>query len=151
MASFNGSKQMRTRRKSTNQADHHRPLVWPSWRKCGTSQSQPARTSKQHLSRTCMPLTLTTLCSWVEGLPTLYKKHGLNVLECHHISPENRHRQLWAHSNLLGFEDLTRNSMVVGTEKEAELRKFMNILVEENAQGICCDTPWICVIGQKRE
>ncbi|KAB8304177.1 hypothetical protein EYC80_003596 [Monilinia laxa] len=91
----------------------------------------------------------TSTYNWVEGLPQLYEKNGLSVIESHHIPQKNRHKQLWTHSNLLGLEDLTKNSMVAGTEAEGKIRAFMQLLEEEAERGISCDTPWICVLGRK--
>ncbi|KAJ8065957.1 hypothetical protein OCU04_005057 [Sclerotinia nivalis] len=87
--------------------------------------------------------------NWLTNLPSLYAKNGLEFIDRQSISQQNRHKQLWAHSNLLGFEDLIHNSQIAGTETEDKMRRFMDLLNQETARGISCDTPWVCVVGRK--
>jgi len=86
---------------------------------------------------------------WVEGLPGLYEKHGLKLVDYHQIAMEERHRQLWAHSNLMGFEDLVTDFTPIGIEKAESVRQFMGALVAEFAQGVSIETPFLCVVGQR--
>jgi len=86
---------------------------------------------------------------WVDGMPALYEKHGLEVVDCHEIQMKDRHRLLWAHSNLLGFQDMISSSLIKGTAKEEELSNFMSELLSEFSQGVSLDTPFQCVVGKK--
>jgi hypothetical protein len=87
--------------------------------------------------------------SWVENLPALYEKHGLKRVESQQLLLKDRHRLPWGHGQLLGFQDMIKNSGIAGTEKAEELQKLIAALNEEFAHGVSFDVSLQCVIGQK--
>jgi len=88
--------------------------------------------------------------NWITERPSLYEKHGLEVVDSQTIKMKDRHRILWAHSTLLGLQDLVNSSHVMGTEEKRNLHLFMDQLLEEYADGVGLDTNWLCVVGRKR-
>jgi len=119
------------------------------------SQVMAARTSTsttamEQLAKTWHKPKPDSTYDWVEGMPALFEKHGLEVVNVHTIRMKDRHRLPWAHSNLLGFQDIISSSLIKGTAKEEELGKFMSALMAEFAQGVSVDTPFQCVVGKKK-
>jgi hypothetical protein len=64
----------------------------------------------------------------------------------------NKDRLLWAHgAQLLGFQDMTKSHTMTMKDKDKldDMEKFLGGLIEEFAQGMAIDTPFLWIVGQK--
>ena len=86
----------------------------------------------------------------MQGLPSLFKEHGLELIDIHNIPTKESHRYFWSHSQLLGLEEITDSPQAVGIGKTPEgLQSLIEGLSTEFANGVSHNIPWLCVVGKK--
>ena len=85
---------------------------------------------------------------WVEELPELFQKHGLEAVTAERHSLGDQYRAMWGHSNLAGYLDLVDEN-TEGVGNADDIKKFVKSLEEEMKKGASFDTPFTCVLGRK--
>jgi len=125
------------------------PNVYECNVKAPASKPETSTAAVEQLSKMFHKPTPTSTYDWVQELPSLYEKHGLQLVDYHKIPMKDSHRLFWSHSSLQGLEELRGSSSIIGTEKAEGLEKLISGLKVEFAEGVSLNTPWLCVVGKK--
>ena len=86
---------------------------------------------------------------WVEQLPISFSENGLHLESSDYIPTPDRYRLIRSQSILATLEDLTRDAAIDRGGKPEEVRKLIDALDAEFAQGVSVEIPYFCVVGRK--
>lgn len=79
-------------------------------------------------------------------MPELFQECGLAVVADDRLGYRGAYRQPWAHSVLMGLDDLTENA---DDQKRAAYMDWADRLLKEIAEGVTMEAPLACWVGQK--